>query len=136
MPGDDLEVAIAMKDGGILADRYGRDEAIEPVPDPLSGGGAHTLDGGRSFPRLEATDGQEIQWQETAPDLGEFVTRTASRQELHHDRFGDGDGLPVGEERSEPIGGSVPCAAEQVDPHRGVDEDHEAGCSRSGRSSS
>ncbi len=61
-----------MKDGGILADRYGRDEAIEPVPDPLAGGGTHPLDRGRSFPRLEATDGQEIQRQETAPDLGEL----------------------------------------------------------------
>lgn len=79
MPGDDLEVAIAMKDGGILADRYRRDEAIEPVPDPLAGGGTHPLDRGRSFPRLEATDGQEIQRQETTPDLGRLVTGTAPR---------------------------------------------------------
>ena len=59
VPGDDLEIAIAMKDGGILADRHRCDEAVEPVPNPLAGSGAHPLDRGRSFPCLEATDGQE-----------------------------------------------------------------------------
>lgn len=74
MPGDDLEVAIAMENGGILADRHRRDEAIETVPDLLAGGGTHPLDGGRSFPRLEATDGEEVKRHETAPDLGQLVT--------------------------------------------------------------
>src|SRR5439155_6715409 len=72
---DDVEVAVAVQDGGALPDRDRRDQAVDEAADRFAAGPTRPVDGGGDLEGLEALDAKHPQGEKTASYLGDLLGR-------------------------------------------------------------
>ena len=109
-----------------MANRWYRDEAVDLVAYGLAGGSARPIQTCSLFEICEALEPQD--WQ--AHELGSYLVDAGVRsacQYFHEDHLSYCDVRATIDQSLEGGHRGVASSAEQLDPHRSVDDDHRRG---------
>jgi hypothetical protein len=86
---DHVEVSVEVEQGGALADRHGRDDAVDHAAHGLTLRAARALDDGSLLPCVEPTHPKHPEGKEVTPDADDIDIWSARCEQLHDDGFGD-----------------------------------------------
>lgn len=109
------------------AEGHDGDEAVGHRADRLASASTSTVERGRIFEVDEPTESEHLAAEQQATKALQLSVVTRPGQHLHHDDLGRGQSLLAHQELAHTTMHRAAGGAEELDPRRGVDQDHGSG---------